>query len=162
MYSQHLRGALPTVFALFVSLVILGCGGSGTSSTGSSGSTGEQSDPGVRIFGGGSHDDHAGADGQPDVVVANANSVKTSNIGTTTVNGTLAVSPTFSSDYTITVSGQSDKTATLHITVTRPAPRFILVGNPSHPRHSAEYNRYFKRSGSVIRAVNDAHVSGHL
>lgn len=63
----------------------------------------------------------------------NASSVKTTNLGVTDVNGSLVVSPKFTSDYTITVTGDTEKRATAHVTVTRPTPRFLVVGNLANP-----------------------------
>lgn len=124
------RFLIPTSILLVVGVLGGGCGGSGASSTGSTGSNPTQTTVSLTA-------DH------PTITLGqavnltwfsqNASSVTTSNIGATTVNGTLAVSPTFSSDYTITVFGQNSVTSSVHITVTRPTPRFIIVGSSAHP-----------------------------
>jgi hypothetical protein len=63
----------------------------------------------------------------------NASEVETSNFGADRLSGTLAVAPTFTSDYTITVSGSGTHAATVRVAVDRPRPRFVLVGNAADP-----------------------------
>lgn len=63
----------------------------------------------------------------------NADEVATSNLGVTTVNGSLAVSPTFTTEYTVTVAGNGRSTSRVTVVVDRPRPRFALIGSTSDP-----------------------------
>lgn len=64
----------------------------------------------------------------------NAAQVDSSNLGTQSVNGTVTVAPTFTSDYAISVSGTGGRSrAGVRVMVDRPAPRFAVVGDPSDP-----------------------------
>jgi len=79
---------------------------------------------------------------------ANANSVTSSTFGAANVNGSVTVRPTFSTDYAISVTGSNNRTGTARVTVTRPTPRFAVVGSGSDPE-VAEIQTTLASAGTV-------------